>query len=121
MSVASRYAGRAGRVVDTNGRTVGTVFLEWEQLTRRVPRGERAFRGERVTRPAIHQHYRESGVHGDYEDAIIDDEGLVGSEALWDRGLVEVMGEYAPVVWCDDAESREIGLRMLGPGDVRSS
>ncbi|MBO9556754.1 hypothetical protein [Cellulomonas sp.] len=114
--MASRYVGRAGRVLDTNGRTVGMVFLEWEQLTRRVPRGERAFRGQRVARPAIHQHYWEPGADGDYEDAIIDDEGLVRSEGLWDGGLVEVKGEYAPVVWCDDAESREIGLRLLGPG-----
>lgn len=112
LLVTSRWAGRGGgRVHDTSGREIGTVFLEEEFLTRRPERGPGFYRNESVTVPAIHQHYLEPGVR--YDDGIIFGEGLEGSERLWGRGLVEIEGEYLPVVWCGEAESREIGRQLV--------
>ncbi|WP_070319529.1 hypothetical protein [Cellulomonas iranensis] len=87
------------------------MFLEEEFLTRRPERGPGFYRNESVTVPAIHQHYLEPGVR--YDDGIIFGEGLEGSERLWGRGLVEIEGEYLPVVWCGEAESREIGRQLV--------
>lgn len=112
--MTSRYAGRGGRVHDTSGREIGWVFLEGEFLTRHPECGLGNSQHESVTVPAIHQHYLEPGVR--YDDGIIFGEGLEGSERLWDRGLVEIEGEYLPVVWCGEAESREIGRQLVMRG-----